>query len=548
MNRIKPVEGPRSLILVGIIVLLPFLAHSQLETRQHISLNEAIQLALRNNTSVKIEKINESIASDRILLAETAFDYQVRASYRYESLDRPQNRQDLVATGGGDLLLNEPRIFLERNHRFDSGIGRKTKYGSDIELGTRWSRLDNTLNRDLTSSLFSPEYTTFTGLTLTQPLLRDFGREVNTAAIEIARTDSQIASLNWMGEVQATVAGVVKRYVELAAAYRGLAVRDQAIGLAEKLVDDNKARRDEGKMTDIDVQEAEVAVSIREEERISAETEYFERLNGLRLLINPVENPTRGGLLVPITPFKTSVPQLPARKTLTAMAKDNRGDYMVARLELDREQRRVNYAKNQTKPRVDLLASAGVYGLDEDIGGTYGEAYSGQGPEWSVGVQISFPIGNRQAKQQLAIARQQVAQTKLREAQLDLVVELELETVLNRIETAAKRLATVGKTTKLANSFLDLESQRMNEGKSTSFQVLEKQTDLFAARTRELIAGADLQRSIVDLWVVTGTLLEKHNVEVIGESLQTERSSPRHDDGEIEVDYSAFRNAQPPEK
>jgi len=546
MNLLKSADRLLSAILAGVFLCPSLSAYAQPEKRLNISLNDAIELALDNNTGVKIEKINESIANDRILLAESAFDFEVRASYRYESLDRPQNRQDLVATGGGDLLLNEPRIFLERNHRFDSGIGKKTKYGSDIELGTRWSRLDNTLNRDLASSLFSPEYTTFTGLTLTQPLLRDFGREVNTAPLEIARTDSQIASLNWMGEVQATVAGVVKRYVELAAAYRGLAVRDQAIALAEKLVADNKARRDEGQMTDLDVQEAEVAVSIRQEERIAAETQYFERLNGLRLLINPVDNPTRGGRLVPTTPFIASVPELPTREELTAMAKDNRDDFMVARLELNREQRRVNYAKNQTKPRLDLLASAGVYGLDEDLGGTYGEAYSGQGPEWSVGVQISFPLGNRQAKQQLAIARQQVAQAKLREAQLDLVVELELETVLNRIETASKRLTTVRKTTQLANSFLDLESQRMAEGKSTSFHVLEKQTDLFAARTRELIAGADLESSVVDLWVVTGTLLDRYGVEVAGEPVLEELDPPRHDDGGIEVDYSEFRNAPKP--
>ncbi len=544
MNRKNTLGRLNSLILVSAVALLPFIAKSQPENHQRISLNEAVQRALVNNTGVKIEKINESIASDRILLAESAFDYEFRTSYRYESIDRPQNRQDLVATGGDQLQLTEPRIFLERNHRFDSGLGKRTKYGSDIELGTRWSRLDNTLNRDVPPSLFSPEYTTFTGLTLTQPLLRDFGREVNTAPLEIARTDSQIASLNWMGEVQATVGGVVKRYVDLAAAYRGLDVRDEAIALAEKLVADNKARREEGKMTDIDVQEAEVAVSIRQEERIAAETDYVERLNALRVLINPTDNPTQGGRLVPTTPFKTNIPALPEREALIAMAKDNRDDYLVAKLELDREERRARYASNQTKPRVDLLASAGVYGIDEDLGGTYGEAYSGQGPEWSVGIQISFPIGNRQAKQQLAIARQQVAQAKLREQQLDLVVELELDTVLNRIETAAKRLETVRKTSKLASSFLELESNRMKEGKSTSFQVLEKQTDLSASRTRELVAAADLERALVDVWIVTGVLLDKYNVKVNDEPVVTQPTPS--EDGEFEVDYSAFRNAEKP--
>ena len=45
-----------------------------------------------------------------------------------------------------------------------------------------------------------------------------------------------------------------------------------------------------------------------------------------------------------------------------------------------------------------------------------------------------------------------------------------------------------------------------------SFQVLEKQTELSASRTRELIAAADLEKAMVDLWVVTGTILDQYNV------------------------------------
>ena len=481
------------------------------EGDRYLTLQGAIQAALENNTEVKIEKINEGIAFDRIALAESVFDPELRGSYRYESIDRPQNRQDLVATGGGDLFLDSPRIFEERNHRFDSGNEKKTPWGTDLQLGTTWSRLDNTLNRELPPSLFSPEYTTFTGLTMSQPLLRDFGPKVNLASIEIASTEANIASLNWLGQVQATIGGVVKRYVDLAAAYRSLSVRDEAVSLAQKLVADNQARRDEGKMTDIDVQEAEVAVSIRQEERISAETDYVERLNALRVLINPVDNPMAGGRIVPTTPFQTWKPDLD-REELMAKAKENRDDYEVARLELDREETRVQFALNQKKPRVDLQASVGSYGLDGDFTGTYGESFSGQGPEWSVGVQISIPLGNRQAKQQLAIARKQAEQARLKEGRLDLVVALELDTVITRIETASQRLETARKTSKLSESFLGSETQRMQEGKSTSFQVLEKQTELSASRTRELIAAADLEKAMVDLWVVTGTILDQYNV------------------------------------
>jgi len=44
--------------------------------------------------------------------------------------------------------------------------------------------------------------------------------------------------------------------------------------------------------------------------------------------------------------------------------------------------------------------------------------------------------------------------------------------------------------------------------------VIELRRRLYDARSRELEAGADLNKSIVQLWLTTGTLLEKQSIVV----------------------------------
>ncbi|NIP97793.1 MAG: hypothetical protein GWO24_31925, partial [Akkermansiaceae bacterium] len=72
------------------------------------------------------------------------------------------------------------------------GFTRRFTTGTQVELGTRHSVSENDLSRgdsflSSRSSPFTVEHEVFVGVTLTQPLLRGFGRESNLAATDLAR-------------------------------------------------------------------------------------------------------------------------------------------------------------------------------------------------------------------------------------------------------------------------------------------------------------------------------------------------------------------------
>jgi HAE1 family hydrophobic/amphiphilic exporter-1 len=58
------------------------------------------------------------------------------------------------------------------------------------------------------------------------------------------------------------------------------------------------------------------------------------------------------------------------------------------------------------------------------------------------------------------------------------------------------------------------EQRRLQAGISTVFLVLERQTELIAARGRELQAQTDLNRAIANFRRATGETLQMHNISV----------------------------------
>ena len=61
---------------------------------------------------------------------------------------------------------------------------------------------------------------------------------------------------------------------------------------------------------------------------------------------------------------------------------------------------------------------------------------------------------------------------------------------------------------------MESEIKRLKQGVSTSYQVLQYQKEYSQARSRELAALADLNKDQIDLWLVSGRLLEKMQIEI----------------------------------
>lgn len=230
---------------------------------------------LENNFDMRIDRMTVANAEDRVTIALGEFTPRATAQGRFSSSERSQNQQEFLA--GSQIA----RIFEEEVASLRVGLESRLYYGTQVEFSTSANRLDNSLNRESASSLFSPEFQAVSQVTVTQPLLRGRGRDVNLAAVEVARAEVLGAEFQLRSTVEQTIAQILIAYAEAQFGAENLKVKEEAVRLADDLIRENRRRLEEGMMSPIDVTQAEARRAGAQEEVVAARNFLRERKNRL---------------------------------------------------------------------------------------------------------------------------------------------------------------------------------------------------------------------------------------------------------------------------
>ena len=486
---------------------------------QRLSLRSVILMALENNNDIMIQDLGRLVELEKIKVANQALNPRLEGSYVYQDIRTPQNAQDYIATGGGLATgatpgLTRPRIFVQNNHVSKLTLIDKLTNGATVEFGTTMRVLDNSLNRRIPPSIFNPEWESFTGVTVTQPLLRGYGKDANLAEIRIAKANAKIADYEWQFRTSTVVADVMKQYCDVIFTRENIAIQKEGIELAEKLLGDTRKRSNEGVAANNDVVVAEAGVYQRKEEVLAAELLYIERQNALQMLFRRSnEVYSSGTRIVPVDALSDYMPET-KRSELMGLAVKNRYEVKQAEEYINARNAQAQLAHNQSLSRLDFVASSGLHGLHGNFAQTYANAFAGQGPEWTAGFQFSVPLNRDNQKATERLAYRQQEQAVKQAEKLRLQVLLEVDTVYNRVQIDQARLAATRKSREAARQSADAELKRLQQGVSTSYQVLQLQRNYSQARSRELAALADFNKSLVDLYLTTAILLHKQGINI----------------------------------
>jgi outer membrane protein TolC len=98
----------------------------------------------------------------------------------------------------------------------------------------------------------------------------------------------------------------------------------------------------------------------------------------------------------------------------------------------------------------------------------------------------------------------------LKSLEQDIVVEV--DNAVGHVETNLKSVEAARAATRLAQESLDAEKKKLLAGTSTTFLVLQAQSQLATSRSLEIRAEADYSESIIALDLAEGTILDKNNV------------------------------------
>jgi outer membrane protein len=200
-------------------------------------------------------------------------------------------------------------------------------------------------------------------------------------------------------------------------------------------------------------------------------------------------------------------------------------DYATAIEQAEIENIRLKYYKNQLLPRIDFVTTLGINGLSTDsTGRSVSSAFNQQAPEWSFGIQGSIPLGNVAGRANLAASQKLREEAVWKLKQVELTINTDVDTAISDIRTNQERVTTAREAVSFAEDVVRAQNRRIEEGQASTLDILDNRRRLYDAESRELGAVNDLNKSILQLYLATGTLLKEESIALDDD----DPDAPRH--------------------
>ncbi|AMV71831.1 RND family efflux pump outer membrane protein [Desulfuromonas sp. DDH964] len=462
---------------------------------QQVTLRQAERLALEQNLSLKAQGYD--------LLAGVAAErkgYGIYDPLFSLTLARGKNQQRLNQLSTVSQSNTDYRIY-------DAGVSQQIVTGGKLGLDFTNQRTSYDFAPGV---LYNPNYASELKLSLTQPLLKNFGRTVTEQAILFAVKDRQRSLEDLRNQAFTVLAGVRDAYYEVLRSRDELTYRQTSLELAQRVLKENRARVNAGVMAPIDILEAEVGVKQRERDLLDAQRQQQDALDNLALLLNSQEPVRAGDELLEVPELATDL------ETGFQAALAGRPDIQKRLRDMERLQIEQEVAGNQRLPGLDLSAAYSHKGLGQSYSDDWEDVSSDRFPNWQVGVTLSYPLGNRAADNEVLRNRVRLKSLQARLAQLHEEVRNEIRTAIRSLDVNRKKIEVSARGRELAEEKLRTLLKRKEVGLATTRDVLQGEDDLALARTSEITARADYNKAVTQYLRVTGELLEHEGVYFTG--------------------------------
>lgn len=482
-----------------------------------LTLEEAIEMALKNNNNIDVSRNNVQIAEYNLRGVRGVYDPLITSQNYYESVTTPT--ASVIGGATGDSIT-QSRYFGS------GGVSGYTPFaGGSYTADFNSSRLSTTS----TNATLNPQFPANLTFTYTQPLFRNFRFDNNRRQIEIAKKNLGLSDALFRQQAIDVIAQVEQAYWTLVFSLRNLQVQIDGVKQARTQLESNQRLVAKGVLAPIDIVAATSQIATFEQNVYAAQEDVTRAENTLKtLLLAERSDATWQRPITPVSPISLDPPWV-SLETSVAQALKNRPE--TAQLDTNDDLNKIDqrFYKNQTKPQIDLVGiytSQGLAGTasnpnripPETLQGGYFTSLKqilGQDfPTYRASVVISLPLGNTTAKANLGRTLVEADRLKNQRAQTEQVIEAEVRNALQALRSAEARLASALAAREAAEQLSDSEQRQFRVGTTTFYLVLQRQTDLLAARGRELQAQTDLNRAISEFQHATGSTLSANNVTV----------------------------------
>jgi outer membrane protein len=571
------------------------------DNKLQISLQDAVELALENSLDIAVQRYYPWISDAGLLNAQSGLSgfgtpgVQIPAS---SAAINPfaffvQNFDPLITSSASVADITQPI-----NNPFISGAGTTSttgvasvvshstqfnnQYSQTFQTGTNLTvNWNNTRSSANIANFFNPDVSSTLAVSISQPLLNGFGKQLWTRNIRIANNNRKIADWAFAQQAITTITNTITDYWELVFARENVKVNQQAVAVSQKLFEDNKKQLEIGSLAPLEVTRSESDLATNTQNLIFAQTI---QLQDEQILKNAISKDPLAPNVINLEIIPTDLPKQPG-PIEAASFEDAIKEAFAKRPELQEEiynlknaEIDVRATKNALLPSLTanaiyvssgLAGNATIFGNPTTVGNTlapivdvngnpitvniggvptpifepkgtapvtgtlqqgFGTAQSqifhNRFPEYIGQLTLTLPLRNRSAQAEHVRALLTQRQMETSAQQLRNAALLDVRNTYIALTQDRAQVASAIKARELQQQTFDAEQKKYQLGASTVFIVIQTQRDLINAQGQEIRALANLEEAKASYERAVGRTLEVNHVTIAeGKSGEIERET-----------------------
>lgn len=456
-----------------------------------VTLKEAIRSAAEKNLDVKAELYNPAMSEADV--------------QNYRGIYDPLFALDTNKLNYGESSSpGQSSIDKTKNFNFNTGISRLMPWGGTVGLvfANGWAKTGATI----------PGFQNKLGVTIIQPLLKNFGQDTTELKISVAQSDKDALLEQYRTKVTDIVSQVRTEYFKLYNLREDLEVKKNSLELARKVLDETRARVKAGVLPAMEILSAEATVATRESDVINAERLMRDESDLLRTLLQ-----LKGSELIdPLDKPAISALQL-NEETSIWRALQLRPEMKQLRENLRSADLQERVARHQVKPDLSLNANAGLSGINQLYGRQWESLARGDYPVWSLGLTFNYPLGNSSAENDYLKYKLKAEQLRTQIRSKEEAITNEVRSSIRAVNSGYKQIEVTKRGSAYAEENLNAYIKKAAVGLATTKDVFDVQNNLVAAKGAEITARTGYDAALTQYWKSTSELLDREGIKITGQ-------------------------------
>jgi len=373
------------------------------EPTLRLTLQQCVQRAVLYNHDIAVAGYQPGIDASRITEAEAYFDPVLFSNLQFSHKDDVTAGEIFTDPNTVNSVTSTTFFDYEETDTATAGVKQNLLSGGQVQL--QYSSAYNYLLPQ--RYIDNPFYQNEVQFQITQPLLRNFGADVNQAKIFISRNDARGSMMEFRKAVEENVAKVEEAYWQLVQSQNNVQVEESLLRENESSYRLQFNRLRQRLVSSLEVSQVQTSLEARRAALIRAKADARNVSDTLKQLMGdpnlPVSSPV---LIVPgdnpvMAPMRFDIRD----QINSAMA--NRFELGEQLLKIDTATVTYNLARNNTLPKLDFVGSATPNVIEDHFPTAFADSAKFSHFEYTLGLNFEMPLGNREA---LAILRRTALQ------------------------------------------------------------------------------------------------------------------------------------------